>query len=39
MADRLVVKGTILTYDEKFIVGEDVFSSIKLITSQFRITA
>lgn len=30
MTDRLVIKGTILTYGEKFIVGEDVFSSILL---------
>ncbi len=30
MTDRLVIKGTILTYDERFIVGEDVFSSILL---------
>ncbi len=28
--DRLVIKGTILTYGERFIVGEDVFSSILL---------
>lgn len=30
MSERLVVKGTILTYGEKFIVGEDIFSSILL---------
>jgi len=30
MSERVIIKGTILTYGEKFIVGEDVFSSILL---------